>query len=122
MTSLAQQDDNATSVPYVDPVTGAFKMKTRDFNIPMPRGSESLRQRLQLMSVATRMVMMKHPECIQLRTFELNVFDDYTRYLFGKKCWSMVTMKNGVPYSCPTLQHILDFDAVCRESAAEQMT
>ena len=121
VTSQAQQDDNLTQVPHVDPLTGTFKLQTKAFGVALPRNSEELRGRLNLLGVTTRMVAMRHPEKGVLKTSSVALFDGYVRFLFGKRVWGLVSKKNGTPFSCPSLQHVLDYDLALREKIADLM-
>ena len=60
VTNMAQQDSNTTSAPAFTP-EGFFKIQTKEFGIPMPDTSESLRARIMVIGVNSVMIRMRHP-------------------------------------------------------------
>ena len=91
-----------------DVQTGTFKPKPKDFDIPLPKDSETLRARLVVLGNVYIFLKMKFPSKAVLRTAEPVLFHHYTEWLLGPEHWGKVTMgADQRPRALPTLEHIL---------------
>ena len=107
VTSLAQANRHALSNQNtksfsIDEVVCGFKMVTKPFGVPMPKGSEDLRARLKLIRNTYLMLRLKNPSKGVLATCTKQVWDDYIDWLFGPEIWGFTsTGEDGKPQACP---------------------
>ena len=88
----------------------------------MPRTSEDLRTRFRVMASCWMMAKMRYQANPLLQSVELDHFTRYINFLFGPKGWMLVSLgPDKVPISCPTIDHVMAYDAGLRENMAKQL-
>ena len=127
VTSLAQAKRHAvknsqTKQFGIDELSCSFKIVTKPFGIAMPKDSETLRARIRVMRNAYMFLKMKFPQKGVLSTCTLAMWDQYVDYLFGDQVWNFCTKgPDGLPSSCPHIDHVLGYEQALRERALELM-
>ena len=85
MTTAAQEDNNQTTIPVIDPHTGIFRISAKNFAVQHPRDSEELRLRLRTLGYCWCMMRKHCPNRSVLQTVSLSIIDRYIDWLFGPK-------------------------------------
>ena len=122
VTTAAQEDNNTTTMPTVDPRTGVFRISTKDFAVAYPRDSEELRVRLRTLCYCHCMMRQHSPNRAILRSVSVTLFDRYIDWLFGPRVWGQ-TIKDlhGKAISSPTIELVMSYDFAIRKEICKQM-
>lgn len=130
--SLAQQKrlakkrgDNSSTVSLEASGPGSFcaKITTKPFFVNMPTCSEDLRARLLLLWTCIMFVKLKNPSNGRFQSATMKWFTDhYLNWLFGDKVWGYTVKQNGVPRSCPSMEHVMAYDQAVREDAMDLLS
>ena len=122
VTTAAQEDQNQTTMPTIDPHTGIFKVSTKSFAVQYPKDSEELRLRLRTFGYCWCMVRQHCPNRAVLGTINITLVDRYIDWLFGPKCWGLVTRDlRGNAMSSPTIDHVMGYDMAIRKEVCKDL-
>lgn len=100
-----------------------FKLQKKEYGVPMPQGPEELRARWRTLAVCFMFAKLRHPEKSVLRTADMEMFNRYTEWMFGKDVWGLVTKnEDGKVIATPHIGHVRTLDYAIRSKVAELMT
>jgi hypothetical protein len=122
VTNISQADANEQQTLQFESSSATFKIQKKEFGVPMPRTSEDLRTRFRVMASCWVMAKMRYQANPLLQSVDLDHFTRYVNFLFGPKGWMLVSLgPDRVPISCPTIDHVMAYDAGLRENMAKQL-
>ena len=125
VSNLSQEDVNISpNSMNMDLSTGFCRTSRveKEFFTPMPSTPEELRARMKTYAMCWTFMRMKFPSKAQLTTATVDVTDKYVDWLFGPKCWGMVTLDSDMkPKATPTIVHVLQYDRQIRKKQMSLM-
>ena len=118
VTNACQADSNTLNQMGIEP-NGTFKIQKKEFGIPLPASSETLRNRIMVLGNAWVMVQMRFTSNPRISTVTQDMFTRYTNYLLGPQVWGMCAKgTDGRPIASPHITHVLAYDRAIRTLTA----
>ena len=83
----------------------------------MPKDTETIRARFEILAVCMYIMRMKYPAKSVLRTLDLTTFTDYVRWLFGPEVWGEVQRQNKISSKNTRSDHCLTRHSITKNTS-----